>query len=391
MKRTGRTLALPALAAGMRALTVRKGATKVKARTTYRRKRPTRTRRSTRMPSYTLSRRRKTVRQDHSTEMHQINLSGRARQPSAMTLAMASLEEQWYRVSGLSQVDTSTGFLPISTRTSSTTGAMQLPVHVWDITSLPNSLGGSLNTPTAGYSLYQQATNIYTTPLASTKADGTFINDSKWIMENTSGALSQADLAKRKMFHYYTHIKLNLYGVRKRTTKYIVQLLMVKDVSGDFITAAPTNTEKKKIADYLARPLLYNNLNSGDPQTAHDLRVVKQYECLLGPTKLDDYGAEAATPHIQTVNWFVPHNRLRRYDWRRYDAPPLEANAAFDAEVGQGHDTRVDPKLRLYLVIRALSPEPRTVAGSLSDYLVADPISEPSYDYVIRNKWAQPC
>lgn len=341
-------------------------------------------------PSVTLTRRRRTVRQDHSNDVHQINLSQGARNPTAMTLAKASLEDQWFRVQGLSRVDTSVGFLPLASRIDAD-GNRLLPIHVWDITSSPNSVNGVTTYPEAGGWLMQQpvAGGVSCSALnLNSQADGggTLANTTKWDFENISGADAHP---YRKQFHYYTHIKLNLYGVRKRSTRFYVQLIMLKDSLGDFFTAAGTNNEKRKIYDYLGRPLMYNNLNAGDPQTKNDIKILKSYECILGPTMLDEYGGENTQPHIQTVNWFIKHNRIRRYDWRRDNPGPLDPNAAWDEEAGAGHDTRIDPKYRVYLVIRALSPERRTVANA--DRLIdADPISEPSYDYVIRNKFGQP-
>jgi hypothetical protein len=53
---------------------------------------------------------------------------------------------------------------------------------------------------------------------------------------------------------------------------------MVKQEYGDFLEAADTNVEKRKIWDYLMRPFIYNNLNSGDPQVSSDIKILKTYE-----------------------------------------------------------------------------------------------------------------
>lgn len=336
-------------------------------------------------PTVKLTKRKRTVRQDYSNDVHQINLTQPSRNPSAMQLAKVSLEDQWYRVQGLSQVDTSVGFVPCASRINSS-GARALPVHVWDITASPQLVAGVATRPLAGYALMQLPTGECSAYSPFSQADGGgTLTHSQWDYESTSG--NEQGFPYRKAFHYWTQIKLNLYGVRKRSTRWMVQLIMLKDTSADFINAASTNLEKKKVYDYLARPLMYNNLNSSDPQTKADIKILKSYECILGPITTDEYGGNTSNPHIQTLNWFIKHNRVRRYDWKRDTPPPLDPNAAWDEDVAAGRDTRVDPKYRVYLVIRALSPERRTIDDFNAD---ADPISEPSYDYVIRNKFGNP-
>ena len=215
----------------------------------------------------------------------------------------------------------------------------------------------------------------------------TRVFNSTWLIENTSGGYD--NLPKRKAFHHYTHIKMNLYGVRKRATRFKVDLVMLKDVQADFISAADANLEKRRLFDYLSRPFVYNNLNSGDVQSKNDIKILKSYEVIVSPNSLDQYGGENAVPHMQTLNWFINHNRVRRYDWRRGEPQDHVQDAGFDDEGESGHDLRVDPKYRVYLLVRALSPERRIIELPSND-VAPDPISEPSYDIVIRNKFSNP-
>lgn len=338
-----------------------------------------------------LTRRRKTFKENHSTENRSTSIQVYAKQPTAMKMAMCAMEPQWLRVQGLSQYDTSVGYYPIANRLYTPNGSHILPLHVWDITSTPNYQGSTgIIYPNAGFYMGTLSTlanaDVFNTPLLSQNADGTNNAASPWVLENTSGGYD--DMPKRKSFHHWTHIKANLYGVRKRSTRFVCQLIMVKDTAADFINGAGINAEKKKLVDYLIRPFIYNNLNAGDPQTAADIKILKTYEVIVAPTTLDDYGGEATSvPRIQTLNWFINHNRIRRYDWKRENVPANTQDAGFDIEIGSGHDTRVDPKYRVYFVIRALSPDRRSVTA---DQIAADPVSEPSYDIVIRNKFSNP-
>jgi len=337
-----------------------------------------------------LSKKKKTYTENHSIENRQTSLVVNAPAARALTLAKACMEPQWNRVQGLSQFDTSTGFYPLANRNNGS-GMISLPMHVWDITCSPNVTqpGNTIIVPDVGYSCTMGVVggsnaSAGVNTINSQNPDGATIFTAAAQYENISGGYD--DLPKRKLFHEWTSIKLNLYGVRKRATKYLVQLVTVKDEGADFITGNSSNLEKLKLYDYLARPFMYNNLNSGDPQSKSKIKIHKTYETIIGPTTLDEVGGATATPHMQTLNWFIRHNTVRRYDWSRGAIPATLTNAGFDQEIGV-NSTRVHPERRIYLMVRALSPE---VRASADDRAAADPQSEPSYDCVIRNKFLNP-
>lgn len=388
----GTTVALAAGQATRKAYSKWGSKTKSKSKTSSRVRMMRRGKKSS-YNSITMTRRRKTVKQNHSVENNAVSLQVGARNPTAYKLATCAMEPQWYRVQGLSQYDTTSGFHPIANRKETVgEGWLILPAHVWDLTCSINYNGSSVIYPPVGHALCYSGVgsnaDATTLQLNSQNFDGTKrIGISHLLVENASG--SSDDLPKRKAFHHWTHVKMNLYGVRKRATRFVCQLVMVKEEFADFLSGASTNVEKKKLWDYLTRPFMYNNLNSGDPQTKSDIKILKTYEVIVAPTTTDEYGGQTATPHMQTVNWFINHNRIRRYDWKK-DAPPDHGqDAAFDVEVSAGHDVRTSPRSRVYLLIRALSPDRREI-NVINNELDADPISEPSYDIVIRQKFSNP-
>lgn len=339
-----------------------------------------------------MTKRRRKVFDGQAVENRFRSLQVYARRPSAYKLAMACLESQYYRVQGLTQFDTSYGYYPISNRLLAS-GEHILPLHFWDITSCTNFTGGVTSAPNVGHAGYLVNTGAAATTgvvsMRSQDATGATITGTAWIAENVSGGSD--DLPKRKSFHHWTHVKANLYGVRKRATRYVVQLMMIKEVQADPLDGNNGSIMKKKLFDFLMRPFIYNNLNAGDPQTASDIKVLKTYETIIDLITTDQYEGATSVPKIQTLNWFINHNRIRRYDWLRDNPSQNDQNAGFDLESSGANATRVDPKYRVYLVIRALSPDRRTVTSTAGGFDIdADPISEPSYDIVIRNKFSNP-
>lgn len=355
-----------------------------------------RVRRKTRRPTSTRTyRRRRVIRQNHAIEQRSIGLYKSARRPTAMKLAMSMMEPQWYRVQGLSQFDTTSGFIPIANRTN-TAGERWLPVHFWDVTSQPNLVNSVHTFPNSGFGLNlasAAADSAVTLQTLNTQdaSGGTLLGDSRWQIENISANDGTEISPKRKCFHDYTHVKLNLYGVRNRSTRYLVELVMVTNELADFEWAAGTNIEKKKLVDYLARPFIYNNLNAGDMQSKAHIKILRTFDTTIAPITTDEVGGANAVPHMQTVNWFIRHNRTRRYDWARGPTPSTFSDAAFDQETaGPVLSTRVKPNQRVYLLIRAMSPSQRNIAGATWQSTAPDPATEPSYDFMIRNKFTIP-
>lgn len=329
----------------------------------------------------TVTRRKKSVNVSSAIEHREVSIKQRGKTLSTRALAYMSLEPQWFRVQGITQFDTSSGFYALSTRRNTTPAPniQYLPVHVWDLTCLPQGA----NQAPVGFALFQQGvTTNGTFQLNQTDPTGAVVANNNLQNENITNTFTQP---WRKSLHDFTHIKLNLYGVRNRATKFMVQIIQLTDEYADFITGAQANVEKAKVYDYLARPFMYNNLNIGDPQTKVDIKVIKQFTTIIDSITLDQVGAANAIPKIQTVNWFIKHNRMRLYDWRRNDTPDLNNNAAYDIEQ-TNVEQRVDPKKRIYMVIRAMSPTNSQVAGITPTSVAPDVNTEPSYDCVIRQK-----
>lgn len=373
-------------AAGIAGMVARRYGTKTKSKHPIRRRVSSRTKRRRAWSATVTSKRRRTKRVAVRTEHHFSKMKTRGKKLTAMKLAMACMEPQWYRVQGITQQDTTVGWYLIAHRLLTATNQTVYPMHVWDLTAIPNNVdGGATLLPSVGFSVGSDDFTINTSAtireLNSLTAVGGIAANTQLLPENTT-----TDTAKRKSYHHWTHIKLNLYGVRKRTTRYVVELVRVDDHTADFINGNSANIEKRKMVDWLVRPFVFNSLMGGDPQGGKHYKVLRRFDCSIDPISLDQYDGTNAVPRIQTLNWFVHHNRVRRYDWAEDDPPALNVNGGFDV-VTNNINIRTHPHKRVYLVVRVLCPERRTVTAFDA---AADPISEPSYDLIIRQKHSLP-
>jgi len=341
-----------------------------------------------------MTKKKRTVTKNYSNEATNTNLAVATKAMTAMSLINAMLEPSWFRIQGLTEYDKAFGFYPCANRnypaSLSTTGHA-LPMYWVDLTSQPNYADGALvNTSVvnqAWFSDFTYTADANTVVMGSTNSGGTAVATSNWEFENTASIES---FAHRKSIHDYTSIQLNLYGVRQRSTTWDIQIVKVNDQFAEPLNAAGSNLEKRKAWDYLMRPYIFSNLNQGDPQTKPDITVIKSFQVTIGPISTTDYPGATAAPHLHTLKWFVRHNKVRHYDWRRADIVSSSQIPNWDAETGTGTQARADPKERIYLLIRALSPSRRTMVAGETPMTDADPTTEPSFDLMLRNKWRTP-
>lgn len=337
--------------------------------------------------------RRKTVTDRLGSELTTRTLQIRAPSPKLTDLMRCCMQPQYYRVQGITPFDTTNGFYACANRVDAN-GVVGPPVHIWDMTCIANQVGGSGGSlPNVGYQLIKTAAaadaDVGRLQLPSIGSAGTLIpTNSALIVENSSSGNSGVTTL-RAAFHEWTHIKMNLYGVRSRGTRWVIELVQVTDQFADPITAAGSNREFKKLLDYWARPMMVSNINSGDPLSRRYVKTLKKYSVVIDPIQTIEYGGDTGTPHIHTLNWFIKHNRLRKYDWFPQGDPGLSNGGQFDVDNAPTSD-RVHPRKRLYLLVRALSPSQRTVAANTITSADADEITEPSYDLVMRQKFRTP-
>lgn len=335
---------------------------------------------------------KKYVRENKSVENQIISLQVPRPRPSVYKLAMASLEPCWFRVQGLTQFDTSSGYFPIAQRILAST-AVSYPIHVWSLTSFPNINGaGSLITPNIGYAMGFSGTantsTVTSNVLSTQTTTGATVANSGLIPENYPGLAASTYSPYRKLYHEWSHVKLNLYGTRSRATRYTCELVQTNDSSAVDFLSGKDPVKQADYVDYLSRPFVFNNILMGDVQSRKYHKVIRRYETTIDPIQTIEFGGSNAPPRIQTVNWFIKHNKIRRYDWTDDTGQSTHSitgttGANFETNL-QGVQTDVDPKQRLYLVIRALAPSVDATKTAVMD--AVNPDTEPSYDMCMRQK-----
>lgn len=335
-----------------------------------------------------LTRRRKRFSEHLGTENTYRSLTT-SRRFKLSRLVKSNVQPDIFRFQNLSRYDYSSGAIPCSLRSNG--GDLILPIHIYDVTRLTQGTDAA----PAGSFLYRSSATPWTAERGSLygqNPDGTSTGQIKWHVEQSSAPYDTVE----RCFHEYTQIKLNLYGVRSRSTRWLIQLVMVKEELADFYNGSSSNGGKRQLYDYLATPFIFNNLNVGDTKIGKQyLKILRQYEVTLDPMNttigaVDDVDGLRSTgvPKMHTLKWFIRHNRGRDFSWYRERDIVIENGAEWPQNYTNSAlcQEQVEPKKRVYLMIRAMSPSITNGSMDYTNYAVDENV-EPSYDILLRNKW----
>lgn len=290
----------------------------------------------------------------------------------------ALMQTQIQRYQFLSNYDTNIGAHLIRNEYDSATGITLLPIHVYELSSV-NNVSGIAPGLALGWSSLLSTANVVKNVLPTQTPTGGTAADGLWRSE-TDVTYPSAQQA----FHNWSSIKLNLYGARKRSTRFTVSIMTVRDDFANFQSAGVGNLEFKQLLQYMARPLIYSNIQSDLRNKANKLiKVVKRYNYWVSASQTTD--VDTTVGKIANANIFLRHNKKYDLDWMAEDPANILPHAQAD-----GLDYASDSvpmnypqsNQRLFMVITAFSPEQVNTADPV------DPNVCPSYDIIIRNSWS---
>lgn len=310
-----------------------------------------------------------------------------------LKLMQAGMTSNIYRAQGITNFDTNTGFYQLANRQDlQASPFVNMPINIWDLSTFPNVS----NTVGAGYGYYwagsTAAANITQYPLLTQGPDGIsgagiheyFSESSAGVNESIAGVRSHAN----KACHEWTNVKLNLYSARKRGTTFYIDFIRVKNELAHPIAADGANRTKKELFRTLQSPLIFSNLQQHNNKNLKDVQFVKRYKFYIPGGSADDLDTIGK---IKEVNLFLKQGNVYNMAWESQDAQDALPHTQAD---GADYTNKAGPQdhpyhgSRLMMMIRAFSPE--RAAYSDFRYTQAEPLTEPSYDLIIRNKWTLP-
>lgn len=254
--------------------------------------------------------------------------------------------------------------------TTPTTGVLQVPCHLWEITSAPNVVGtptGTVTYPTIGWF------PRFTDPTAAGTL--TWINSGAFSFEDTDSALNSFGNAPNGNDTLdWVSIRTLLYAPSDRPARFQLDVIQIKDTRlvpdtvtgiGAFATAFWQNQLKR---------FTYSPLEVGDVKYGKYIKYLDSKSFIIDPKESTDPNSN----NYREVNLFYRFNRRCTYNWG--DADPVAPLVANEGPVNTGADikTQVHPRARIFFMIRAQA------VNGIGD--AAHFLKTPSYDLVIRAK-----
>ena len=305
-----------------------------------------------------------------------------------LKLMQAGMTSNILRAQGITNFDTNVGFYPLANRQDQS-GFVNMPINIWDLTSYLNT-GPAIaghgyywngQTGAADVVSYSLRTQV---PDGSSNPAGFYYAESAGGFNETLGSYANAT----KACHEWSDIRLNLYGARKRGTTFYVDIVRVKDHLAHPIAAAGTNASKKELFRTLQSPLIYSNLQQHNSKNMREMKFVKRYKVYVPGGSADDLDTIGK---VKEVKIFLKQGCVYNMAWESTDgsdAIPHAQDDGLDYTQKSGPQNHPFTGSRLLMIVRAFSPERRVVAGFGT--VDADPLTEPSYDLILRNKWMLP-
>jgi len=245
-----------------------------------------------------------------------------------------------------------------------------MPIHLWDLTAVPQGTGANLSRPALFYSC--QFTNetsagsvTWQTHVNGTVATATgldqrgnlgSINYNPTITYSSSqreAILSGVDGGPgANSYLEKVNASLILNGPQQRSTKFLIQVVQLSE---EVIPGASHDTSNVNTAFWqaMAKPFGFSPLETGPRmELRKHIKILKTLEYLMdSPESSEDH----LTARMRHVNFTMFLNRKLNYRWAH--ANDLVTINVADVPVDSGTTpfaTHVHPKARIFLMIRAL-------------------------------------
>lgn len=294
-------------------------------------------------------------------------------------LIKSLMQPATYRAQNITNYDTSLGALPL--RNSDDSVTVSSPVHVWDLTTVPNQ--GTSDAAGYAFGWAGAGSEVPVTRVALPTQGRTGVIDNQGRYYNENG-VPATPLNVENGHHAWTSVNINFYGPRKRTTWFEVIFFTPKDQFADPIRASLTNSELKYWLQYMERPLIYSNLQTDVGGKGYNkMKIIRRFKYYVSSSQTTD--VDSSVGKIKQAKIFVRHDKLIDFDWQH----DVNGGNVIPHGIGAGVEFVNDStdanyphsKQRVYMCVRAFAPERTDTNAPLN----AD--VDPSYDIIIRNHW----
>lgn len=268
------------------------------------------------------------------------------------------------------------------------------PVHIYDITSVVNTIAGTITPGIPGYELSFITTNpgvvsptqVSFVPLNGTGPTGALTSGWWQLEDSLAASTSTVNQPHRRCLQDWTQAKLFCYGATNSVTEWIVEFIQIKEDAyhPDFVATLPASSGGKNYLgasiafwEAYAKAQMSHPIQSSAPMKRNDYKVLKTIRWTTQPRLSNE--TDANLGHVKQLDIFYHMNRICKFDWNEDAVDPNPAGSSVYAqELGQ-MSTTVHPKARIYMTIRSTNT-------SYNNNTVPTTAQTPTYDLLLRKK-----
>lgn len=326
---------------------------------------------------------------------------GRKKKPTLVRLQRlmkSAMNTQVFRFQNISQYDTNVGAITLPHYYNTTTAANGMPLHIYELTGFPNTSSTVAPGRSFQWTSNSSTANVTRIAIPGQNPDGSADADGYWHVTNRAGqqvgSPSETLPNASVMHHNWTSVSLNLYGPRRRASKFVITFFRVALDSANPFTAADTNTDLKQLVEIFTRPMIYSNLQTYQSNVRKYIKVVKKFTYYVPAGETTD--VDTSVGKIKEVKIFLRHDRSYRLDHMQ------GAEASLPHQLADGIDYVEDlakenhpwSSQRLFMAITAFAPEKTSIAVAAGTYgptpAQISALIDPSYDILIQNSITTP-
>lgn len=308
-------------------------------------------------------------------------------------IVRANITRRIYGYDAWSQMYGTSGYNRLENYFYTTGSTYYVPCHLYDLTTVINSVSGSVQNPQVGYRL------AFDTPAGGQLTWRTLGPTLTTIQSDLSNAVSQMATPLSNDLLTGVKVKMVAYCPTTIPVRFKVALVQITDQKfqpsknpvatfalndygiwqadntllpndqGSSINAAAANWQAQ-IQQYVRSPCAIGDSNTGRPA----VKVLKSVNFVLQPKETTD----PSNTTYHALNLYFPMNRKQNYMWQDDALLGMNTDRAVQSNVGL-NKCCVHPNARLFLMIMADS---KYNSGSAEP--VNDPTIWPSYDLAMR-------
>jgi hypothetical protein len=249
--------------------------------------------------------------------------------------------------------------------------AVVSPIHLWDLTAVPQGGGTNTRYPAAfyecGFSTESSNGNVFWTTHVNGAATSAFgldqtgttfnygYNPSQTYTTKTQNLTANANHEGPGANSILEKVKCTmvLNGPTARSTKWCIQLVQLSEAVTPGTELPSFTNEPTAFWQAMARPYGYSPLETGPRgELKSNIKILKTLEYIMdSPESSEDH----LTSRMRHIDFSMYFNRKVNYRWgRNNDLTTMDtADIPIDATT-QVFSSKPDPKARIYLMVRAL-------------------------------------